>query len=95
MCGNSGAYITSLLLLAAIALSSVAFCMETMETEFGDDVSKDAFAKVEIVCVIIFSIEYFIKLMCCSNKGAFVIGPMNVVDLVAILPFYVEIIGES
>jgi hypothetical protein len=68
--------------------------METMEAEFGDDESKDAFAKVEILCVIIFSVEYFVKLMCCSHVGKFVIAPMNIVDLVAILPFYVEAIGK-
>ena len=35
---------------------------------------------------MIFSIEYGVRLFCCPNRRAFVMAPLNIVDLLAILP---------
>ncbi|CAD5216826.1 unnamed protein product [Bursaphelenchus xylophilus] len=50
-----------------------------------------AFTIVETTCIIWFSIEYFLRLAVAPNRLTFMCGILNVVDLIAILPFYMEL----
>ncbi|ABO99180.1 VIC family transporter: potassium ion channel, partial [Ostreococcus lucimarinus CCE9901] len=47
---------------------------------------------IELFSVIMFTIEYVLRSLCCPNYRKFVRQPLNVVDLCAILPFYLEAI---
>ena len=40
----------------------------------------------ETFAVVIFSVEYMIRLICCPDRRTFVIAPLNLVDLLAIVP---------
>lgn len=40
----------------------------------------------ETFAVSIFSVEYLIRFICCPNRRTFVIAPLNLVDLLAIVP---------
>ncbi|XP_041915079.1 potassium voltage-gated channel subfamily C member 1-like isoform X1 [Alosa sapidissima] len=46
---------------------------------------------VEIVCNIWFTVEFLIRVICCPNKLKFVLNFLNIIDFVAILPFFMEV----
>uniref|UniRef100_A0A7S0QZZ5 Ion transport domain-containing protein n=1 Tax=Pyramimonas obovata TaxID=1411642 RepID=A0A7S0QZZ5_9CHLO len=84
------ARIVSLTILLLIVVTSITFCMETMP-QFEDDKSQGVFDVVEITAVSAFTLEYTAKLLCAPQWREFVCSPLNVVDLVAILPFFIEL----
>lgn len=88
------AYRISAGILVLILISSVTFCLETMPSLKTDN-SKLWFAVIEIICVVIFTIEYCLKLWAAPDTKAFVIEPMNLIDLVAIMPFYLQVLASS
>lgn len=88
------AYFTSMTILALIVTSSVTFCLETM-SEFKQPQHTAAFWVIECVCIAAFTAEYLFKLLCCPNVRKFVVQPLNLVDLISILPFFIELIISS
>lgn len=88
------AYFTSMFILGLIVTSSVTFCLETM-SEFEQPEHTNAFWVIECVCIAAFTAEYLFKLFCCPDAKKFVVQPLNLVDLISILPFYIELIITS
>ena len=71
-----------------ILLSIIAFTIETipdLETE-----TKNFLHYFEIVCITIFSIEYLIRIYIAKHKLRFIFSFYGLIDLVAILPFYLS-----
>ncbi|XP_046896869.1 potassium voltage-gated channel subfamily C member 4 isoform X1 [Hypomesus transpacificus] len=54
-------------------------------------VTKPVLNLVEGVCVVWFTFEFLVRIICCPNKVLFVKNMLNVIDFVAILPFYLEL----
>ena len=50
---------------------------------------------VDVITVAFFTFEYFIRLACSPRKMKFVKGPMNIIDLCAIIPFYLSLLLEG
>ena len=50
---------------------------------------------VDFVCIVFFTVEFVLRLIFCPNKSRFVCDPLNVVDFVAIAPFYCALILEE
>ena len=46
----------------------------------------------EDLCVIFFTLEYIIRFVCSPNKTRFLKNPMNMVDLLSVIPFYVNLL---
>mmetsp|Transcript_40445 Transcript_40445/g.114522 ORF Transcript_40445/g.114522 Transcript_40445/m.114522 type:complete len:747 (-) Transcript_40445:91-2331(-) len=86
------AAIISAFIMLTIMVSSTTFCLETME-QFRD--YRRAFEWIEAIAVVIFTAEYLLKLVSAPRLLEFVPGPLNVVDLVAIVPWYIERLTQS
>lgn len=54
---------------------------------------KAALAVCEIVIVVLFTIEYALRIIAAENKWSFIRSFYGIVDLVAILPFYLSLLS--
>uniref|UniRef100_A0A1I7WR10 Ion_trans domain-containing protein n=1 Tax=Heterorhabditis bacteriophora TaxID=37862 RepID=A0A1I7WR10_HETBA len=48
------------------------------------------FGYIETVCIIWFTLEFLLRLAVTPSRIQFIVGIMNIVDMVAIVPFYLE-----
>lgn len=49
-----------------------------------------AFGWIENVCIVVFTIELVGKALCAPSYRAFFLSPMHAIDVVAILPWFIE-----
>ena len=81
--------------VVVILLSIVIFCIETLPRFRESRNNKNsALYGFEIFCVAWFTFEYVVRLLAAPQKIRFVRGFLNIIDLVAILPYYI-ILGMS
>ena len=71
-----------------ILLSVLAFTIETIPTLEQSTI--DLLNIFELICIIIFSIEYLIRLYIAEKKLKFIFSFFGIIDLLAILPFYLS-----
>ena len=82
---KSGRYF-SFFIQGLILISLVTFSMETLPDL--DKTDREVLRYIEIISVSIFSIEYLARLYVADKKLDFVFSFFGLIDLVAILPFY-------
>ncbi|XP_020903077.1 potassium voltage-gated channel subfamily A member 6 [Exaiptasia diaphana] len=83
--------------VGVILLSIVIFCIETLpelrKTRFD---SNSPLNKIEIFCVIWFTFELFVRFIAAPKKLDFIRSFLNVIDFIAVLPYYIILgIGSS
>uniref|UniRef100_A0A3B4ARJ6 BTB domain-containing protein n=1 Tax=Periophthalmus magnuspinnatus TaxID=409849 RepID=A0A3B4ARJ6_9GOBI len=64
----------------------------TTEVQHHEVTTNPALTIVEGVCVVWFTFEFLVRIICCPNKLLFVKNTLNIIDFVAILPFYLEMV---
>ncbi len=69
-----------------IVLSLISFSVETLPT-ISDETRKLLY-NFEIISVSIFTLEYIARIVCADDKKKFIFSFFGIVDLLAILPFY-------
>jgi len=89
--GSNFAYMLALFFMILVFVSSFAFCLETLPRFEGDAQAGDIFYGIEVFSLVMFTLEYVLRSLCCPKWTKFVVQPLNIVDLVAILPFYLQL----
>lgn len=79
-----------------VLISIVAIALDTVkELQIYKTNGKTHMEWVEIFTIIFFTFEYLIRLCTTPDLKVFLRGSLNFVDLVAILPYYVQIVFET
>ncbi|MBU7013646.1 MAG: ion transporter [Theionarchaea archaeon] len=87
-------------IMALIFLNVLAVIFETVEGIFAK--YEDVFATFELISVMVFTVEYVLRLWVCTaakkegnpltDRLRFMTKPMSLIDLLAILPFYLPVV---
>ena len=71
-----------------ILISIVSFTIETLPNLSSS--TKNLLRFIEIFCVIVFTIEYLLRVYVSDKKTSFIFSFFGIIDLMAILPFYLS-----
>ncbi|KAL4657085.1 potassium voltage-gated channel subfamily G member 4 [Arapaima gigas] len=84
-----------------VAVTVVSLCISTMpdlrEEEGRGECSQKCYHMfvIETVCVAWFSLEFLLRFIQARSKLEFLRGPLNIIDAMAILPYYVSLMVEE
>ena len=86
----------SLLSISLVLLSTVGMCLNTMPSfrhydSHNQPMDNPNLALIEAVCISWFTIEYLLRLAGAPVKLAFIKQSMNVIDALAIAPYYISL----
>lgn len=91
---SRSAQVVSVAVVGAILASVLGFVFETVQTAKRS--VPMAWLVLEMLCTAVFTTEYVFRLAVCDQAGltygGFVLQPMNMFDLAAVVPFYVEVV---
>ncbi|KAI5938987.1 Potassium voltage-gated channel subfamily G member 4 [Manis javanica] len=84
-----------------VATTAVSLCVSTMPDLRAEEDKGECSRKcyyifiVETVCVAWFSLEFCLRFVQAQNKCQFFQGPLNIIDILAISPYYVSLVVSS
>ena len=91
---SHAAKVIAFVVLAMIVLSTAAFVVQTLPQFVWS--TAPYWLAIEYSTITVFTLEFGLRLLCCPSLKKFVTTPLNIVDFLAILPFYIELAaGES
>ncbi|KAJ8356863.1 hypothetical protein SKAU_G00196570 [Synaphobranchus kaupii] len=88
------ARVIAILSFIFILISSVVMCVGTIpelqvQDAEGNNVEHPVLEAIETACIGWFTVEYILRLLSSPNKVHFLLSIMNIIDFLAIIPFYV------
>ena len=96
---SRAAQVISVLSTIFVSVSIVGMTISTLPSlqyeVNGQTIDNPSLAMVETVCIAWFTLEYFIRLAGAPAKWSFLKDGMNIVDVLAIMPFFVSLFFGS
>ncbi|KAG2433028.1 hypothetical protein HXX76_008755 [Chlamydomonas incerta] len=85
------ALVVSNVMVITILVSTISFCLETIPSfsEERNPSAARAFTLIETVTIQIFALDYLLRFVSAPVKLKFVVEPFNIIDLIAIVPWYI------
>ena len=84
--------------ITVILLSIVTFCLESLprfrcrsSNKYCSTEKDQPWVSIEIVCIVWFTLEYLVRFLSSPAKTKFLKSFLNIIDLVAILPYYITL----
>ena len=93
---STPAMLIGISMLVLIVLSTFTFVLETAPWFYQEKPPLDgAFFIIESICVCIFTVEFGARLGVCRDRKAFWNNSLNVIDFIAILPYWLDLIARG
>ena len=83
--------------MVLVLVSTLGMCLNTMpefkisDSEGNKTIENPLFALIEAICISWFTVEYLLRLAGAPDKWNFIKRPLNIVDVLAILPYYLSL----
>ena len=94
--------VLALFSLSMVILSTITFIISTADELQMDEGGESEWPLVVLVIemtdnfvVVFFTLEFLVRLAICPNKIKFIRDPMNIIDICAIVPFYLSLLLEG
>ena len=79
-------------MLTAVFVSVLVLILETEpEVKQWAEDTNDLFFILETIVVLFFVFDYVARLLTCKKPLRFIIHPLNIVDIVSIIPYFLEL----
>ncbi|CAL4098534.1 unnamed protein product, partial [Meganyctiphanes norvegica] len=87
-----GARVLALISVFFILISTIALMLNTVPSFQGpENEDNETLGMIEAVCITWFTLEYLLRFAASANKWKFFKGSMNIIDLLAIMPYFVSL----
>lgn len=84
-------YFITILVMLLIFVSTAAYIGQTIPQYEDNDVWDD----IELVVSLCFTLEYGVRILVCRDMWSFFIDPMNMIDFLAVIPFWIEVMSQA
>ena len=81
--------------LCVVILSTFTFVLQASNESSGDDMLLAVLKALDTSFMVFFTTEYMVRLACSPKKLRFFKQPANLIDFLAILPFFVTLVLEQ
>lgn len=77
-------------------LSLFACVVYVVNTYYEDDTeTENTFFILELIIAILFTLDYVVRMMASHDKKKYMLNPLNVLDLMTVLPVFIALLGEA
>lgn len=96
---STAAKVMAVASLSMVIVSIIAMCIHSMSDFHQVDINEKKIENpvlifFEILCVLFFSAEFVLRLAVAPSGQRFLCNPLNVIDLLSVVPFYITIVCD-